>query len=160
MGLFGFNLFRAFCISYILISVSFRFGKFSAIISSNIFSISFSFSSPSGISTMHRLAYFILSHRSHIAFMFFQLVFCLLSDCVISIILSSTSLIHSYALSILLFSAFNLVCISAHEFSNFYWFLLICSSFFLFLSFSFSFVFLGPHSWHMEVPRLEVKSEL
>ena len=30
----------------------------------------------------------------------------------------------------------------------------------MFLFFSFFFFFLGPHPWHMEVPRLEVKSEL
>ena len=48
VGLFGFNIFGAFCSSCILISVSFRFGKFSDIISSNIFSIPFYFSS-SGI---------------------------------------------------------------------------------------------------------------
>jgi len=31
---------------------------------------------------------------------------------------------------------------------------------FLFLSFSSFFVFLGLHPWHMEIPRLGVKSEL
>ena len=30
----------------------------------------------------------------------------------------------------------------------------------LFFSFFLPFVFLGPHPWHMEVPKLEVKSEL
>ena len=79
VGLFGFSVFGAFCASCILNSVSFRFGKFTAIIYSNIFSIPFSFSSPSGIPIMHRLARFILSHRSHIAFILFDLVFCLLT---------------------------------------------------------------------------------
>ena len=80
MGLFGFNLFEALCASYILMSVSFRFGKFSAIISSSMFSMPFSFSSPSGIPVMHRLAHFILSHRSLVLLScFFNLVFCLLS---------------------------------------------------------------------------------
>ena len=64
VGLFGFNLFGALCASYILKSVSFRFGKFPVIISSNIFSIPLSFSTPSGIPIMLRLAHFILSHRS------------------------------------------------------------------------------------------------
>ena len=42
----------------------FRFGKFSAIISSNTFPILFSLSSPSGIPIMHILAYSILSHAA------------------------------------------------------------------------------------------------
>ena len=80
VGLFGFNLFEALCASYILMSVSFRFGKFSAIISSNMFTMPFSFSSPSGIPIMHRLAHFILSHRSLVLLScFFNLVFCMLS---------------------------------------------------------------------------------
>jgi len=80
VGLFGFSLFWALCASYILISVCFRFGKFSAIISSNIFSIPLSFSFPSGIPIMRILARFILSHRSLILLScFFHLVFCLLS---------------------------------------------------------------------------------
>uniref|UniRef100_A0A8W4FBA7 Secreted protein n=1 Tax=Sus scrofa TaxID=9823 RepID=A0A8W4FBA7_PIG len=79
VGLFGFSLFGALCASCILNPVSFRFGKFPAIISSNIFSIPLSFSTPSGIPIMRRLARFILSHRSHIAFQFFDSVFCLLT---------------------------------------------------------------------------------
>ena len=49
----------------------------------------------------------------------------------ISIILSSTSLIHSSALFILVFTAFSSVYISANEFSSFSWLLLIFSSSFL-----------------------------
>ena len=71
VGLFGFNFLGAFCSSYILTSVFFRFGKFSDIISSIIFSIPFSFSS-SGIPIMHRLACFILSHRSLIFLSFLK----------------------------------------------------------------------------------------
>ena len=56
----------------------FRFGKFSAIISSNTFSIPFSLSSPSGSPIMCRLARFILSHRSCLSLLFFGLSFCLL----------------------------------------------------------------------------------
>ena len=78
VGLFGFNLLGTLCASCILISVSFRFGTFSDIVSSNIFSIPFSFSSLSGIPIMHRLGCFTLSHRSLImllVFFFFYLVF-------------------------------------------------------------------------------------
>ena len=79
-GLFGFNLFGALCASYILLWVSFQFGKFLDTISSNIFLIPFSFSSPSGILTIHSLACFMLSHRSLLLpSCFFNLVFCLLS---------------------------------------------------------------------------------
>ena len=50
-----------------------------SIISSNIFSILFSFSSPSGIPIMHSLARFVLSHRPLVLLScFFHLVFCLL----------------------------------------------------------------------------------
>ena len=63
--------------------------------------------------------------------MLFHWVFCLLSDWVISIILSSKSLILSSALFILLFSAFNSVSVSENKFYNFSWFLLIFSSSFL-----------------------------
>lgn len=82
--------------------LSFRFGKFSAIISSNIFSIPFSFSSPSGIPIMHRLAFFVLSHSSLMLLScFFHLGFCLLSrlsDCHCSIFHITNSflcIIHS-----------------------------------------------------------------
>ena len=50
---------------------------------------------------------------------------------VISIILSSRSLMHSFALSNLLFIACSSVCISANEYSSFSWLLLIFSSSFL-----------------------------
>ena len=80
VGLLQFNLFGALYTSCFLILVSFRFRKFSAVISSNIFSIPLSFSSPSVIPIMHRLACFILSHRSLILLLcFFHLFFCLLS---------------------------------------------------------------------------------
>ena len=80
VGLFGFNLFGALCDFGRLMSVFVRFAKFSAITSSNVFLISFSFLSPSGIPIMHRLAHFILSHGSLILLSCFcHLVFCLLS---------------------------------------------------------------------------------
>ena len=60
-----FILFGTLCASCTWVSVFFfRFGKFSAKISSNAFSISFSLYSPSGIPTMCRLACFMSSHRS------------------------------------------------------------------------------------------------
>ena len=100
------------------LSVSFRFGKFSTIISSNIFSIPFSFSFPSRIPIMNRLAHLILSHKSlmflSLFFLIWLSVFC--PGWVISIILSSKSLIHSSALFILLFNAFNSACNSANGF--------------------------------------------
>ena len=65
--------------SYTWISASFlNFGKFTAIISSNTFSIPFSLSSPSGTSIKHRLAYFILFHRFCMLLSFSHLSFCLL----------------------------------------------------------------------------------
>ena len=79
VGMFRFNFWRAFCACYISIYVFFRFGKVSAIISSNIFSVSFYFSSP-GLPIMCGFVCFILSHRFLTAFMFFHLVFCLLSQ--------------------------------------------------------------------------------
>ena len=48
---------------------SFRFGKFSAIISSKTFSISSSLSSPSGIPIIHRLARLLVSHRFLMGFL-------------------------------------------------------------------------------------------
>ena len=75
IGLFGSNLFGALYASCVLISVSWSFGKFSATISSNIFWIPFSVSSPPGIPLMCRLACYILSHRSLILLSCFSFVF-------------------------------------------------------------------------------------
>ena len=79
VGLFGFNVFVALCAPCVLIDVSFQFGQFSPIISPNIFSTPFSFSSP-GIPFMQRLPHFVLSHRSLILILwfFFPFGFCLL----------------------------------------------------------------------------------
>ena len=75
-SLFEFTVFGSLCTSYRWIFVSFfRFGKFSAIISSNTLSIPFSPSSPSGIPIVCRLAHFILSHRSCILLSFLKFVF-------------------------------------------------------------------------------------
>ena len=55
-------MFETICASCIWISIFiFRLVEFSAIISSNTFSIPFALSSPSGIPIMHKLAHFILS---------------------------------------------------------------------------------------------------
>ena len=97
-----------------------KFGKFSAIISSNIFSIPCSF--------LLLLVYLLcivwptlyypidLLYWFHVFFFWFS-VYC--HDWVISIILSSKSIICPSASLILLFSAFNSTCISAYEFSVF-----------------------------------------
>ena len=128
--MFGFILIETLCASCSQISVSFcRFGKFSAIISSNTFSITFS--SPSGIPIKYRLGCFILSHRYHILLSFFfsfSFFFLCCSDWVISIFLSSSSLIHSSALSSLLFIAFSSAFVPENEFSNFNWLLFIVSN--------------------------------
>ena len=81
---------------------------------------------------MHRLACFILSHRSLtlVLCFFIWFSFCC-PDWVFSIILSATSLIHSSASFILLFIALSSVCISANEFSSFPWLLLTFYSSFL-----------------------------
>ena len=88
----------------------FRFGKVSAKISSNMFSLS----SPFGIPIVHKLACFILSNRSLMLLsccLFFFLI-CLSICClhwVIAISLSSRSLILSSVLFILLLIAFSSV---------------------------------------------------
>ena len=78
-------------------------GKFSTIVSSNIFSVPFFFSSSSGTPIIRMLVHLILSQRSlrlsSSLFILFS-VFC--SVVVISTILSSRSLIHSSASVILL----------------------------------------------------------
>ena len=117
VDLFGVNFFRALCASYILISVFFRLGKFSDIISSNMFSIPFS--SPSGIPVLRRLVLFILSHRSLILLSCFFIGFSVCCpDWVTSVIISSKSLIHSSASFLVLFSIFKSAWVSTNEFSN------------------------------------------
>ena len=67
------------CFQYLDINSFFGFGKFSAIISSDIFLIPFSLSSPPGAPITHRLAHLILSYRSHILLFFFLI--CLFVCC-------------------------------------------------------------------------------
>lgn len=86
-------------------SVSFcSFGKFLAIIF-----ISSSLSFPSRIPIISRLAHYIIPQVSYIAsvFWFFNWLSVCCSNWVVSIILPSTTLIHSFVLFILLFTAFT-----------------------------------------------------
>ena len=101
--LLGFILPQTLCVSWIWVAIFFPLlGKSSTIISSNIFSGPFSLSSPSGTPIMSMLGCFVFSHKSYMLLSFFYMSFCC-SDWVISIILSSRSLMHSYvSLSLLL----------------------------------------------------------
>ena len=92
--LLGFILYETLCTSWTWVTISFpMLGKFSTIISSNIFSDSFFFSSCSRAPIIQMLVHLMLSQRSlrlsSILFILFSL-FC--SSAVISIILSSSSL--------------------------------------------------------------------
>ena len=116
----SFHLIGILCASYAWLSVpSSRFGKFSPIISSNIFSVPFSLSSPSGT----RWACFILSRRSHMLLSyFFHLSFCLLfwlSDFHYSV--------FQITMWSMLFSLL-IILISVIELSSFDWFIFIVSS--------------------------------
>ena len=111
MSLFEFILFGTLCASYTWIFASFlNFGKFSAIISSNTFSIPFSLSSPSGTCIMHRLAYFILFHRFCKLLSFSHLFFCLeyLSFNVSRVLRSPFNI--SVGLDLLLLHSFSFCC--------------------------------------------------
>ena len=106
LGIFllGFILYGILCASWIWLIISFfMLGKFSTIISSQIFSCPFFLSYSSGTPLIQMLVHLILSHRSlklsSVLFILFTL-FC--SSEVISTILSSSSLIRSSASDILL----------------------------------------------------------
>ena len=128
----------------------FKFGEFSAIISSKIRSVLFSLSS-SRTPIMHRLACFILSHRDLCCFHVSHLICC--SDWVISIILLSRWLICSSALFSLLFVALSSVFTLAIELSDFDGFFFTVSSSllqwsaFLLIVFSIPLAFLLPPFW-------------
>ena len=107
LGVFrlGFILFGTLWVSWTWVIVSFpTLGKFSTIISSSIFSWSFFLSSSSGTPMVQMLGHLTLSQRSLRLSSFLLIRFSFfLSDSFISTILSSTSLILSYASIILLF---------------------------------------------------------
>ena len=101
--LFGFILYGTLCASWTWLTLSFSMlGQFSSIISSKIFSYLFFFSS-SGTCIIHMLVHLIWSQRSlrlSLALFILFTLFC--SSEVISTILSSSSLICSFASDILL----------------------------------------------------------
>ena len=131
LDLFGFILFGTICVSCTWVSIFFvRFGKSSAIISTNTFLVSFSLSLLSGAPIMCRLACFILIYRCHFVFFFF-LKFVFLT----AVLIGRFSLFcfpdhlfvflwHLVCCSLLT----ELVFISAIELSNFDWFMFVVSS--------------------------------
>ena len=129
----------AFCASCVWISVSvFRFGEFLAIISSNIFSSPFSFSSP--LESLFYIDWHTLYYPIELLFcvlfffFFFILLFFFFPNCSNFHYSSSKSLVHPSTLFILLFHAFSSAFVSANQFCNFSRPLLIVSSSFLKLS--------------------------
>ena len=117
IGLFGFILFGILCASCIWISVSFfRFGKFSAIISPNTFSIPLLLLEYLLYIDWHALYYLTSLLYCFHSFFFFSIwlpICCF--NWVISIILSFRSLILSSALFILLSIAFSSTFVLASE---------------------------------------------
>ena len=105
MFLLGFILYGTLCTSWTWVIISFSMlGKFSTIISSNIFSGPFSLYSPSGTPLMWTLLHLMLSQRSLRLSSFLFILFSLFcSAAVNSTILSSSLLIcSSVSLSLLL----------------------------------------------------------
>ena len=105
LGMFflGFILYGILCASWTWVTISFpMLGKFLTIISSNIYSDPFFFSSYSGSPIIQMLVHLVLSQRSlRLSSILFILFSLLCSSAVISTILSSNSLIHSSASIIL-----------------------------------------------------------
>ena len=106
------------CASWTWLTISFpMFGKFSAIISSNIFSGPLS--SPSGTPIMQMLVYLMWSQRPQRLCSFLFLLFSIFcSEAVISTILSSRSFIRSSAPAILLWIPYSVLCTSVCLFFN------------------------------------------
>ena len=102
--LLGFIMYGTLCASWTWLTISFSMlQKFSTIISSKIFLYAFFFSSSSGTTVIQILVHLILSQRSlRLSSFLFGLSTLFCSSEVISIILSSSSLIHSSASDILL----------------------------------------------------------
>ena len=80
-----------------------RFGKFLAVMSSNVFSVPFSFFSSSGTHIMHRLVYWLFSYKYFRLFIFFILFSFCSPDWIISIMYLKSFLILSSSHSHLLF---------------------------------------------------------
>ena len=127
MSLSGFILFGTLCAYCTWVSVSFfRFRKFSAIISPNMFSTNFALSS-SGTPIMRMLVCLMLSHRSLKLSSFFKNLF--FFDWVFSIILSSRLLMRASVSPSLRNSVPSSVFfISVTVFFSFDWFFYIFSS--------------------------------
>ena len=118
IDLFGFIMFGTLFAYCTWISVSFfRFGNFSAIISSNTI-----FNPPFLLFSFCQTLYYLTGLLYYFHF-FFHLVFCLLfllGNFYYSIFsITYSSLIHSSALFILLFIAFSSAFILVNEFSSF-----------------------------------------
>ena len=130
MFLLGFILYGTLCASLTWLTTFFPIlGKFSTVISSNIFSVPFFISSSSGTPIIQMSVCLMLSQMSlRLSSIFFHLFSLFCSAVVISTIFSSRSLIHSSASVILLL-------IPSREFLI----LLCCSSLFVC-----SLVLLGP----------------
>ena len=109
--LFGFILLGTFYASCIWI-FAFRFEQFSAMISSHTFSNPFSLFFFWNHYYAYICMFYIIPYILYIAFMFFYLAVCC-SDCMISPLLSSKSLIHC-SLFTLLFIAFSSIFTSAN----------------------------------------------
>ncbi|KAF6327521.1 hypothetical protein mRhiFer1_008242 [Rhinolophus ferrumequinum] len=135
VDLFGLILVGTLCTSWTCMLVSFiRLGKFSDIITSNMFSIPCLLSSPSGIPMMRMLLRLMLSQRSlRPSSLFFILFSFCCSVWVISATLSSKSLIRSSASSSLLVIPSSEFLISVIVFFSSNWFfVMISTSFFMF----------------------------
>ena len=103
MFLLGFILYETLCASWTWLTIFFPIlGKFSTIISSNIFSVPFLFSSSSGTPVIQMLVCLMLSQRSLRLSSILFILFSLFCSAVISTLLFSRSLICSSASFILL----------------------------------------------------------
>ena len=100
---FGFILYRTLCASWTWLTVSFStLGKFWNIISSKFFSHHFFFSSSSGTPVIRMFLHLILCKVSEIILSSFHYFYFICSSEVIFTILSSSTLIRSFASDILL----------------------------------------------------------
>ena len=119
--LLGFILPGSLCASWTWLTISFpMFGKFSAIISSNIFSGRFSLSCLSGTPRMRMFVCLMLSQRSLMLSSFLFILFSIFwSAALISTFLFSRSIIHSSASVILLLIPSIVLFISGYLFFSY-----------------------------------------